>query len=168
MLKFFSMSRSDKALPQSAKDSRDQENAAINRLLQDFPWLWAVRSSYSSFDSKNIKVSQDMRDLKTALEQSSDKTKFSLWKITSEPSEYFNMQANEVARSEGKRWSEVVMQQTSSCLGILYLVTVDPEECHPRRITIFRSPDKGWLNDLVGQVCQLLGSDARWIISSYF
>ncbi len=146
---------------------KQQKNAVAERLLRDFPWLWAIRSYHSWDDGDFTKVSQDTADLKLVLTQPSDKTRFLIWTITSQPGESFNMKARCLNRLNGDTWAESVMQQTLGCgvEEILYLVVVDPlwGEKHPtRHITIFRHPEKKPMNELVEKVCQLQGSNARW------
>lgn len=151
-----------------SNDWRKQSNAVAMGLLRDFPWLWAIKNNHSSDDGGYTKVNQDMTDLKSVIVQSSNKTRHSVWLITSVESGSFNIKATCLIRSEGNMWAEVVMQQTGICSNIHYLVTVDPlwgENHSIRRISIFRHPEKKRLNELVEHVCQLQGSSAFWRIS---
>lgn len=156
---------------QSFDDLTQQQNAVATGLLRDFPWLWAIRNHHSWNDGDYTKVSQDMTDLRLVLAQPSNKTRFSIWAITSQACGAFNMRAVCLERLDGNMWAEAVMQHTSDLASILYLVMVDPlwgEEHPTRRITIFRHPEKKPLNGLVEQVCQLHGSNARWLISKSY
>jgi hypothetical protein len=170
MFKFFNKVKKE-VVGSADKDFHDwkqQKNAVAKGLLEDFPWLWAIKNHHSWDDGEYTKVNQNMEDLKSVLVQTSDKTRFSVWAITSQACGVFNIKATCFNRSEGNMWAEVIMQQTEILSNILYLVVVDPlwGEDHPtRRITIFRHPEKKRLNELVEHVCQLHGSDARWLIS---
>jgi hypothetical protein len=168
MFKFFAKTDVGNDSNQDFKNWQQQKNTVAKRLLQDFPWLWAIKNYHSWDDGEYTKVNQDMTDLKSVLVQPSDKTRFTFWTITSQACEVFNIRATALSCSEGNTWGEVTMRQTELLSNILYLVIVDPlwGEQHPRRITIFRNPEKTQLNELVEQVCQLHGSNARWHISS--
>lgn len=168
MFKFF---KRDEANPSKDFDDwKQQKNAVAKGLLRDFPWLWAIKNYHSWDDGEYTKVNQDMTDLKSVLVQPSDKTRFSIWAITSQICDVFNISAMCLNNSEGNMWAEVTMQQTELLSDILYLVVVDPlwgENNSTRRITIFRNPEKKRLNELVEHICLLHGSNARWLISSY-
>ncbi len=166
MFKFF---KTEAGSNKNFDDWKQQKNALAKGLLRDFPWLWAIKNYHSWDDGEYTKVSQDMADLKSVLVQPSDKTRFTIWAITSQACRAFNIKAICLNNSEGNMWAEAIMQQTELLSDILYLVVVDPlyGEKHPtRRITIFRHPEKKRLNELVEHVCQLHGSNACWLISS--
>lgn len=143
------------------KREQRQKNEVVQRLIKDFPWLWAIKNYYSSDYSKYIKVSQDLADLKIVLAQLSGKTKFLVWVISSQYCEAFNMRATCLDSQGDRKWCEAIMQQTHWRSDIHYLVTVDESACG--YMSIFRHPEKEPLNKVIEQVSQLLGSDVRWL-----
>ncbi|MBP9760168.1 MAG: hypothetical protein KBD24_02245 [Candidatus Pacebacteria bacterium] len=143
----------------------EKKNAAIEALLRDFPWIWAINSHPTGHDSEYMRVSQELADLRVVLGQSSQDTRFDVWAITTQACSVFNMEARCLERSENEVWAEAVMRQTKFMDSILYLVAVDPlwGKNHPtRRLIIFRHPGKKSFNELVEEDCQLRGSNARW------
>jgi hypothetical protein len=144
-----------------------RKNAVIKRLLEDFPWLWAVNNHYNRDDGDRIKVNQDMSDLKLVLSQNSDKTGFLLWSVASHFCDSFNVLVKCHERQEGKIWSEAITQQSYGHRNILYLVSVDWGSSG-HGITIFRHPEKQCLDEVIQQVCDLHGVNARRLISSDF
>lgn len=141
-----------------------QRSETAKRLVQDFPWLWAISSHHSGDAADYIKISQEMADLKTVLALPSKKTSFSIWVITSHSCQVFNMSARCLNPLEDKMWAEAVMQEIFNYSSILYFAKVDPS-LHYKRITIFRHPRKIPLNGLVEDVVQLHDSRAQWQVS---
>jgi len=140
-------------------------NAAIQALIADFPWLWAIVHHLSNSWPEHIKISQNMADLKTVLQRNSEETRFVMWTFTGQVCEVFNRSIKPAPRSKDNMWAEATMRNTDLLSDIFYLVMVDPlwGEDHPiRRITIFRHPEKIRLNEFVEDVVHLHGSSVRW------
>ena len=169
MFKLFQSKIEPKAFPEESFDvvykrEQQQKNETAQRLVQDFPWLWAINNHRSRSDADYIKVNQDMTDLKMVLAVPSKKASFSMWAITSEICNVFNMQATCLSPLDDKTWAEAVMEQTNKFHDILYLVKVDHLSKFQERTTIFRHPGKTPLNHLVENVVQLQGGSAYWKI----
>ena len=132
---------------------QQQKNAITKGLLRDFPWLWAIQSHWDN--DPRTKVSQDISDLKLILAQPSNKTRFSVWAVTSQPCTVFNMRVTCLNPTEGQMWAEMVMLQTNIMSEIIYLVMVDPiygEQNLVRSLIIFRNPTKKPINKLIEHV----------------
>lgn len=134
---------------------------ALQSILADFSSLWAIHSRWSVTISKDVKVSQEMQDLKMALSQPSTKTAFGFWAFVSDGSgeDFFNASMVRIVRTEGETWAESVMEQTSHLGAIVYLFLVgSPDSDYAEKeVIIFRHPDKVSLHGVVKTVIQLQG-----------
>jgi hypothetical protein len=140
---------------------------AMESLLKDFPWLWALRNTWSGFNHRDVKISQEMADLKMVLSLQSKETPFSLWSFREFGGD--NLLSGGVITNvtprETNRWAEAVIRDTGAGEKVTYITISDPiyGKCHQhRQITIFRHPEKLDLNGIVDDVARLHGSSARW------
>ncbi len=148
---------------------QSKRNAAVRSILRDFPWLWAILGYWSPDQAEYVKVSQDMTNLKAALSQSSTKTRFKAWTVTTTADdEIFDLQIKSIKQNDDCTWAEAIMKETFRHVYIDYIVVVDPfwgEDHCCKRITIFRHPEKLPLNGTVDDVVQFCGSGAQWPIA---
>ncbi len=143
---------------------KQQKNETVKRLIQDFPWLWAIKRYMHRDHADTVKVNQDMNDLKMLLAQPSLTKGFSLWGITTQFSEVFNMEAAKLEGVENIMWAQAIMEQTYYHHSILHLVKVSSSPERKQQITIFRQPGKSSLNELVKHVAELHGISPKWQI----
>ncbi len=149
-----------RTMQSTSADYWGSKNKTIQRILCDFPWLWAIHSCWSCHQSDMVKVSQDMQDLKLALSQQSMITSFTFWALTVEPCELMNERIREITRLENITWAEAIEKQTLSHLSIVYLFLVGSptNDYADSEIIIFRNPNKTGFDDIVKTVIQLQGS----------
>jgi len=137
---------------------RSEEDKTLTEILRDFPQLWAIHPFWTAGISKDVKVSQDMGDLKLALAQQSANTRFVFWYFSLSGMSGGLMQG--VNRGEGYTWAEAIWELIRQNERILYLFLVGApgQNYATEDIVIFRNPTKEGLDVVVGSTVQFLGS----------
>jgi hypothetical protein len=138
----------------------NEKDEALRAILRDFPELWAVYPYWSAAVSHDVRVSQDMSDLKLALAQQSTTTRFVFWYFSSTGIGMSGGLMQRVDRGEGQTWAEVVwkMIRERQRVFYLFLVGAPDKDYATEEIVIFRNPAKEGLEVVVGSTVQLLGS----------
>jgi hypothetical protein len=138
----------------------NEKDEALRVILRDFPELWAVHPYWSAAVSSDVRVSQDMGDLKLALAQQSMTTRFVFWYFSSTGTGLGGGLMQKVDRGEGQTWAEVIwkMIRQNQRIFYLFLVGAPDKDYAAEEIVIFRNPTKEGLDVVVGLMVQLLGT----------
>lgn len=122
-------------------------------ILSDFPWLWAVRSEWFPALAHQVKVSQNMADLRFLLQQKSVTTDDTEVWIVLQRENRVSREVRRMVSSESETWAERIDNlRSSNQIGLLYIVLY-----RSLQFVIFRDPKNNNMDEHVGSVVHLTG-----------
>jgi hypothetical protein len=125
-------------------------------ILSDFPWLWAVRSEWYPALTGQIKVSQNMADLKAFLQQKSSAADGAEVWIVTQYENPINKKVSRIDPLEGETWAERVDHfRFADWIGLLYVILY-----RSSRFVIFRDPKSDIMDEHIRSVLHLTGKCA--------
>jgi hypothetical protein len=146
------------------------KNSRLQKILQDFPWLWGISKYWCASVTAIPEVRQNDVDLKLILASDSSSTRYSVWVFVTVACDVFNYEIFNVPRVKDMNWASAIMNSVYRRKDIVYLVVVDPVygEDHPHKsTTILRAEGKVPLNSMVEEVTRLTGNEHSWVSPSF-
>jgi len=122
-------------------------------ILSDFPWLWAVRSEWHPARAQQVKVSQNMADLRFLLQQKSRTTDDTEVWLVIQRDNRISRTVVRINQSERETWAERIYHFCScNQIGLLYIVLY-----RSFQFVIFRDPKNDILDEHIHSILHLTG-----------